>query len=93
MLVLNLFCWRIFLADPTWKSYTDRYMEVMVEALVSRQSEVEDEFISLLLSTDGLRHPLLQGISSDLISTSANYQILKCACLADDCAARLLISL
>jgi hypothetical protein len=65
-------------------------MEVMVEALVSRQSEVESEFISLLLSIDGLRHPLLQGISCDLGSLDAGYlaanfpelhsQILKSAC-------------
>lgn len=66
----------------------------MVEALVSRQSDVEREFISLLLSTDGLRHPLLQGISRDLIPTNANYrtsalplpelclEIVKRACLA-----------
>jgi hypothetical protein len=91
MLVSKLTCLRISLADLAWKAYADRYMEVMVEALVSRQSEVESEFISLLLSIDGLRHPLLQGISCDLISADTDYQtnlpelrseILKSACWA-----------
>lgn len=63
-------------------------MEVMVEALVSRQTDAESEFILLLLSIDGLRHPLLQGISGELVQAHAERQtfpelrsqILKSTC-------------
>lgn len=48
----------------------------MVEALVSCQSVVENEFISLLLSIDGLRHPLLKGASCDIESGNADDRIL-----------------
>jgi hypothetical protein len=64
---------RISLADLACKVYTDRYIEVMVEALVSSQSVVENEFISLLLSIDGLRHPLLKAISCDLESENDDW--------------------
>lgn len=92
----DLYCeypdWLIRLADFAWKVYPDRYIEVMVEALVSSQSAVESEFTSLLLSIDGLRHPLLRGTFCDLELANADYwlsvsnfaelrlQVLKGAC-------------
>ena len=56
-------------------------MVVLVEALVSRQSEVESQFIVLLLSIDGFRHPLFQGMSYDLgsghVSSVVDFPMLR----------------
>jgi hypothetical protein len=47
------------------QSYQDRFIDVLLESLVSSTVTMEHEYVSLLFSVDGLRHPLLHNVACE----------------------------
>lgn len=39
------------------------FLEVFLESLAAEEQSIEHEYASLLLTIDGLRHPLFQGLT------------------------------
>lgn len=62
----------------TYLTYKDRALEYLLYSLVSVFSEMEGEYVALVLSIDGLNHTLLKGLDACLpapSSPSADFEI------------------
>ncbi|RDB20900.1 Protein mms22 [Hypsizygus marmoreus] len=52
--------------DPmTYIEYKDRYIETLITSLASTHSALASKFVTLMLSIDGCRHPLVIGLATD----------------------------
>ncbi|EPQ56427.1 hypothetical protein GLOTRDRAFT_138160 [Gloeophyllum trabeum ATCC 11539] len=61
------FMYMVLRSDPrAYHDYQDRFLEVFFESLVAREVSIENQYIALLLTVDGLHHPLLRGVPWDL---------------------------
>ncbi|KII85768.1 hypothetical protein PLICRDRAFT_44168 [Plicaturopsis crispa FD-325 SS-3] len=54
------------LDPPAYLTHTDRFLDVLLESMVSPKITLENEYMSLLFSIDGLAHPLLRGVPCQL---------------------------
>jgi hypothetical protein len=64
------------------QSHGDRFMHVLAESLVSATVTVEHKYTALLLSIDGLQHPLLRGVPLDRPDDSQDFFLTKSSFLA-----------
>ena len=43
------------------------FLDVFLESLAAEEQTIEHEYVSLLLTIDGLRHPLFQGLMEPVL--------------------------
>jgi hypothetical protein len=55
----------------------DLFIKVLLESLVSAKITIENEYMSLLFSVDGLQHPLLYAVPCQIIPGTTNFNISK----------------
>ncbi|KZT67297.1 hypothetical protein DAEQUDRAFT_694424 [Daedalea quercina L-15889] len=64
--------------DPAaYFAYQFQFLDVLMQALVAVKVTIEHEYMSLLCSIDGLRHPLLDGMPLSLDPETADYMITR----------------
>ncbi|KAF9462969.1 Mus7/MMS22 family-domain-containing protein [Collybia nuda] len=54
----------------------DRYLKVLMNSLIAMEVDLDCEYISLLLSVDGLRHPLLVGVPCERESEAVDFKVM-----------------
>ncbi|CCL98524.1 uncharacterized protein FIBRA_00523 [Fibroporia radiculosa] len=64
--------------DPqAYTTYKDRFIDVLLESMVSPKVTIEHEYMALLFSIDYLRHPLLADIICERDEATGDYQISR----------------
>ncbi|KAF8629073.1 hypothetical protein AX15_003568 [Amanita polypyramis BW_CC] len=58
-----------------YSTHVNMFLETFLESLAAEDRSIEHEYASLLLSIDGLRHPLLQGLTCVEKSDRGDYNI------------------
>lgn len=53
----------------------DDFIAVLLVAILSYKTTIEHEFVSVVLSLDGLQHPLLRGVLLDPIPGTRKYEV------------------
>ena len=61
----------------TSQTYQFQFIDVLMQALVTAKVTIEHEYMSLLLSIDGLRHPLLEDMPCTREEEAVDYKIVK----------------
>ncbi|OBZ69025.1 hypothetical protein A0H81_11232 [Grifola frondosa] len=70
------FMYMVLQLDPSaYPAYTDRFTDVLFESLVPSRVTLEHDYVSLLFSIDGLRHPLLHDIPCELPDNTIDYKL------------------
>ncbi|KAL0953447.1 hypothetical protein HGRIS_004680 [Hohenbuehelia grisea] len=68
----------VLLLDPTcYASLPDRFLTVLLISLAAVKVTIEHEYVSLLLSIDGLQHDLLRGLVLDRPNDTADFDISR----------------
>ncbi|TFY61854.1 hypothetical protein EVJ58_g4250 [Rhodofomes roseus] len=64
--------------DPSaYSAYQFQFLDVLLQCLVAAKITIEHEYMSLLCSIDGLRHPLLEDMPCTQDAESADYKISR----------------
>ncbi|OSX59709.1 hypothetical protein POSPLADRAFT_1048198 [Postia placenta MAD-698-R-SB12] len=64
--------------DPSaYSSYKERFIDVLLESIVTAKVTIEHEYLSLLWSIDGLRHPLFRGMPCEVPADTTDYNISR----------------
>jgi len=64
--------------DPSaYPTYKDRFVDILLESIVTPKVTIEHEYMSLLLSIDGLRHPLLRDMPCEREEGMTDYKISR----------------
>ncbi|OCH87959.1 hypothetical protein OBBRIDRAFT_758971 [Obba rivulosa] len=58
-----------------YHDYPERFIRVLIESLVAARPTFEHEYVSLVFSADGLRHPLLRNIPCDIPEGSTQCKV------------------
>jgi hypothetical protein len=59
--------------DP--QDIRDRYIKLLMQCLIAIEPDLDAEYVALLFSIDGLRHPLLAGVPCERESEAVDFQI------------------
>jgi hypothetical protein len=57
------------------KAYEDYFVEILLMGAVSLKTTIEHEYTSIVLTLDGLRHPLLRGVMAEPSAGSSTFEI------------------
>ncbi|KAL6308241.1 Mus7/MMS22 family-domain-containing protein [Sparassis latifolia] len=72
------FMFMLLQLDPSaYPTYTDRFIDIFMESIVTARVSFEHDFTSLLFSIDGLRYPLFRDLPCELPEDSTDYKLSK----------------
>ncbi|KAH9949775.1 Mus7/MMS22 family-domain-containing protein, partial [Amylocystis lapponica] len=72
------FMFMLLQLDPSaYPLYKERFVDVMMENIVTAKVTIEHEYVCLLFSIDGLRHPLFHGVPCEPIEDSPDFKMSK----------------
>lgn len=59
------------------QTFTDRFLDILMESIVTPRVTLEHEYASLVFSIDGLRHRFLHDIPCEKQEGSADFQLSR----------------
>ena len=63
--------------DLNWQIYQDTFLELLMESMVTAEATIEQEYISLVLSIDNSRHPILQKLKANYLGLLSDKQLSR----------------
>lgn len=70
------FCFALLKFDSkAYSAYEDYFIEILLMGAVPFKTTIEHEYTSIVLTLDGLRHPLLRGVMAEPSAGSSTFEI------------------